>query len=319
MHVSVIVPSYKRPDQLLRCLAGLERQDRPPDEVVVVCRVTDEATLEAAGTWRDGASRTARRVVTVEEPGVVAAMRTGTAAARGDVVAYTDDDAIPRPDWIARLCTHYDDPEVGGVGGRDVLRGEEWVPPGATVGRLTWFGKLLGNHHTGSGPLREVDVLKGVNMSFRRHLIAFPDDLQGGGAQVHFEVHVCLRIRRLGLKLLYDPGLRVDHFPAQRFDLDQRNSFVPRAIQDEAFNLQTGILRFAPPPVRLTRVVYASLIGDKGAPGVARFLAGWLRREEFVVRAFLPAQRGTWEGTLHALAGAKSRTAPAPTAAPDRA
>lgn len=315
MRVSVVVPSYKRPDQLLRCLEGLERQDRPPDEVIVVCRATDEATLEAVAPWLAGPSRGARQVVKVVEPGVVAAMRTGTEAARGDVVAYTDDDAIPRPGWIARLCGHYADPEVGGVGGRDVLRGEEWVPPGATVGRLTWFGKLLGNHHTGSGPLREVDVLKGVNMSFRRHLIAFPADLQGGGAQVHFEVHVCLRIRRLGLKLLYDPDLRVDHFPAQRFDLDQRNTFVPRAVQDEAFNLQTGILRWAPPSVRLTRLVYASLIGDRGAPGVARLLAGWIRREEVVVRAFLPAQRGTWAGTLHALTSAQ----PLPAAVPDRA
>ena len=57
----------------------------------------------------------------------------------------------------------------------------------AVVGKLAWFGRLTGNHHLGVGGGREVDVLKGVNMSFRREAIAdlrFDQRMRGSGAKV---------------------------------------------------------------------------------------------------------------------------------------
>lgn len=33
---------------------------------------------------------------------------------------------------------------------------------------VQWFGRVIGNHHLGTGGVREVDILKGVNMSFRQ-------------------------------------------------------------------------------------------------------------------------------------------------------
>ena len=52
MRMSVLVPSYKRPQDLVRCLAGLARQKRAADQVVVVARRTDDETIDAVRRGR---------------------------------------------------------------------------------------------------------------------------------------------------------------------------------------------------------------------------------------------------------------------------
>ncbi|ONQ99134.1 glycosyl transferase, partial [Burkholderia cenocepacia] len=44
MKISVLVPTYRRPADLARCLLALQRQQRLPDEVIVVARPEDDAT-----------------------------------------------------------------------------------------------------------------------------------------------------------------------------------------------------------------------------------------------------------------------------------
>ncbi|MDG0814426.1 hypothetical protein OMP40_37945 [Cohnella rhizosphaerae] len=188
-------------------------------------------------------------------------------------------------------------------GGRDVQPG---IPakPGCSVGIVTWYGKLIGNHHVGDGPAREADVLKGVNLSFRKELAVFPDDLRGTGAQAHFEVHMCLRARRLGYKLIYDASAVVDHYPAPRFDEDQRGSAVPEAAANAAYNLQLGILRWGGSFRAAARLVYAALIGDRTSPGIVRLAIAWIRGERSVASSFVPGQRGYWLGLRRWVSGA---------------
>jgi len=51
---------------------------------------------------------------------------------------------------------------VGGVGGRDWVYHGTQLEDGArkVIGRVHWFGRVIGNHHLGVGEPREVDVLK---------------------------------------------------------------------------------------------------------------------------------------------------------------
>lgn len=102
MRVSVVVPTYKRPQSLARCLDALERQVRPAQEVLVAVRVGDLASQEVVRARAEPV-----RLVPVERPGVVAAMNAGIDASSGDVVALTDDDAAPRrTGWSTWwLCT----------------------------------------------------------------------------------------------------------------------------------------------------------------------------------------------------------------------
>ena len=71
--------------------------------------------------------------------GLSGARNTGVAAARGEVVAFLDDDAVAAPDWLEHLLRPYDDPRRRrrrgprgrGVGGRQA----GLVPPGVQLGR----------------------------------------------------------------------------------------------------------------------------------------------------------------------------------------
>ena len=77
MRVTAVVPSYRRHNDLARCLAALRVQRRAPDSVLVVLRDSDDESLalvnELSSTWD------ALRLVSVSQPGVVAALTAGLA------------------------------------------------------------------------------------------------------------------------------------------------------------------------------------------------------------------------------------------------
>ncbi|OYQ65964.1 glycosyl transferase family A [Pseudanabaena sp. SR411] len=276
MKISVVVPTYQRPADLARCLAALKAQNRPVDELWVIVRDTDRQTWQFLETF-DRATLPLH-TATVTASGVIAAMNIGLESATGDIVAFTDDDAAPHPDWLERIETYYlADKQVGGVGGRDWVYHGTKLEDGSqpVVGKLQWFGRLIGNHHIGIGTGREVDVLKGVNMSFRREAIAdlrFDQRMRGSGAQVHFEVVFSLTLRQQGWKLIYDPQIAVDHFPAQRFDDDQRNSFNAQASINAVHNETLALLGYLSPLQKLVFAIWAIAIGTSEAFGLLQCL-----------------------------------------------
>lgn len=293
MNISVVVPTYKRLNELKRCLVALDSQTFLPYEVVVVVRLGDIQTLSYIQNWIAQKTLYSRKFCIVSTPGLVRALIRGTEAASGDVVAFTDDDAAPDSRWLFKIQRYYHNPKVGGVGGRDILVNHPAVPLQSKVGVLTWYGKLIGNHHLGCGPPREVDVLKGVNMSFRRPLVEFSSFLRSrGGPETHNEVGMCLRVKRLGYSLVYDPTITVDHYAAPRVDTEQRTQFNVKSVEDSAFNLQISLLTWLPWHQKLLRFLYSMWIGDKAYPGLVRCLTAVVRREVRVVKSYFPAQVG---------------------------
>ncbi|MGY1709470.1 glycosyltransferase [Geodermatophilus sp. SYSU D00758] len=99
---SVIVPTnLARPQQLRAGLAALDALDHPDFEVVVV----DNSAKGAADLLTDlvaGLSRV--RVVREPVPGISAARNAGVRSARGEVIAFTDDDVQVDPGWLRALA-----------------------------------------------------------------------------------------------------------------------------------------------------------------------------------------------------------------------
>jgi cellulose synthase/poly-beta-1,6-N-acetylglucosamine synthase-like glycosyltransferase len=270
--ISVLVPSWRRPDALERCLRALAAQSVAPLEIVVGLRDDDTESVRRIDGLRDSLGVTLRSVTT-RAPGVVASMNTALAACGGDIVALTDDDTEPHRDWLARIDRAFDDPRVGGVGGRD------WQPNERTdrtdVERVQWFGRTIGNHHLGAGPARSVDILKGANAAFRRRLltpIGFDTRLTGGGAQMFWELAVCLPIRRAGWLLIYDPAIAVDHHVAVRHDDDQRHRgfFAAGPQRDAVHNETLVLLEHQRGFARVAFLLWAFLVGTRIEPGLAQ-------------------------------------------------
>ncbi len=300
MKITVIVPTYLRPQDLERCLTALKQQTRPVDELWIIVRDRDRETWQFLENFDRGALPL--QPVTVTAAGVIAAMNMGLDAATGDIVAFTDDDAAPHVDWLKKIEAYYlADEQIGGVGGRDWIYQGAQLEDGArpVVGKLQWFGRLIGNHHMGIGAGREVDVLKGVNMSFRRKAIAdlrFDQRMRGSGAQVHFEVIFSLTLRQKGWKLIYDPQIAVDHFPAQRFDEDQRNAFNAQASVNAIHNETVALLEYLPPLQKIIFLIWAIAIGTRVSYGLLQWLR-FVARDGDVARQKLWASwRGRWQG-----------------------
>ena len=100
--VSVLVPTFRRPDSLVRALDSLARQTRAPDEIIVADNAPEAGARRAVETF---AGRAPCPVVYVHaaNPGVANARNTGFAAARHALIAQLDDDESAGPDWLAQL------------------------------------------------------------------------------------------------------------------------------------------------------------------------------------------------------------------------
>jgi glycosyltransferase involved in cell wall biosynthesis len=206
---------------------------------------------------------------------------------------------------------HFRDPGVGGVGGRDIVQDEKHskLPLTTDVGRIGRWGKMRGNHHLGTGPARDVMVLKGANMAFRREAIALPEGLRGSGAQVHFEVAMCLWARARNWRLVYDPSALVDHYIGPRFGADRRDRPEPGAVRDAAYNYVAALLG-EHPELFWSRAAYGLLVGDRGAPGLARALAAVLQMDLDVARRLVPSLSGQGEALWRAARGGPITTLP---------
>ena len=300
MTITVLIPTYYRPQDLARCLEALKRQTRPADQVLVVVRDSDIETWALLKEF--SSAPLPLQTVTVRVPGVIAAMNAGLDVAQGDIIAFTDDDAAPHTDWLARIETHFlSDERIGGVGGRDWVYFGTDLEDGTCeiVGQVQWFGRVIGNHHLGVGKAREVDVLKGVNMSYRRSAIAglhFDQRMRGTGAQVHFEMAFCLALKRAGWKLLYDPTVAVDHYPGQRFDEDQRNRLNSIVLINSVHNQTLVLLEHLPPIGRAAFLVWAVLIGTQDALGFVQWLRFLPSEGILAGEKWLASLRGRWQG-----------------------
>ena len=300
MTITVIIPTYRRVNDLNRCLNGLKHQTRLADQVIVIVRNTDLETWTFLETFDQSALPLCTTKICVA--GQVAALNAGLVAASGTVIAITDDDAVPQPDWLERVETYFlSNDRIGGVGGRDwVYRGNQRVEESReVVGRVQWFGRLVGNHHLGVGRPREVEFLKGANMSYRRTAIAnlqFDEHLRGTGAQVHNDLAFSLAVKQAGWMLIYDPLVAVDHYPAQRFDEDQRGQFARLALINKVHNETLTLLKYLPFWRRVAFLIWGIWMGTSSYPGFLQCIRLLPREGMVSVQRLLAVLLGRWQG-----------------------
>ncbi len=271
---SVVVPTYRRPEALAVCLRALANQTVPPVEVIVSYRSDDEETRHTIADLPPETRELIKEVLLSPGDNLARSLRTAISGSRGDLVALTDDDSEAPADWLASFVSHFTDSTVGAVGGRDLLSGRE-DERADTVGKVQWFGRIVGNHHAGRGEPRDVDLLKGVNCCFRGDLLrrlGVDGRLRGKGNVVHWEMAMCLPLQRAGWRLVYDPGLTLLHHVAacQDGDDSHRRGFDPQRLRDIVHNETFLLLSHLRPAGRMAFAVWSLLVGIRRCPGLAQ-------------------------------------------------
>jgi glycosyltransferase involved in cell wall biosynthesis len=104
--VSVVVPTCRRPRQLRRCVRALlaQRLERSAFEIIVVDDGRDDATrtlVEALAHSRSHADPALRYLRAPKGRGPAVARNFGWRSARGALIAFTDEDTVPDPEWLA--------------------------------------------------------------------------------------------------------------------------------------------------------------------------------------------------------------------------
>lgn len=231
--VAVAIPAYtmKRWTLLRKAVESARSQTVPVDEVVLCIDNNDELLHRARAEW-EGVDGTPVRVIpnrhsdhltrvsvhqaahgTTRRFGAGSARNTAAEAVTADVIAFMDDDACARPDWIERLLDVFADPSIVAVGGPP-LPDYETARPSWFPSNFDWvFGCAYEGLPTEVAPLQH---LIGANMAVRRSSW----EAVGGFIGSDFDdLNLCMRLAdRFGAKsIYYTPKAVVHHFvPAER-------------------------------------------------------------------------------------------------------
>jgi len=266
-----------RTDDLKRCLLSIERQTVLPSQVCVIVRTTDDQTLRFLETLSTSLNLVTEKI---DVPGQVAALNLGLTryeSSTYEFLSILDDDVELPENWIDTILkTLRGNKEISGLGGRDNVPSMPATSPKKTVGKITFYGKLIGNHHQGCGGLREVDTLKGCNMTFRRVAVQglrFCTHLRGKGAQVGNDTEFSLAVKSRGFRIFYDSNIQLVHYASPRPVSDERDPFKNRQIvKDSAFNYTHINLKYLPWPSQITFIFWWIFIGTRNIPGLVQVI-----------------------------------------------
>jgi GT2 family glycosyltransferase len=221
--VSVIVCSYNGGRTLAACLDSLGKLNYPHYEVILVDDgSTDDTAYIAAQFPRI-------RYIHQTNHGLSHARNTGAAAARGEVLAYTDSDCMTDVDWLYHLISTLLSGDYAAVGG-----------PNFTPPAQNWVQACVAAAPGGPSHVLLTDIvaehIPGCNMAFHRW--AF-DTVGGFDVEYHKagdDVDFCWRLQQLGCVIAFSPAAVVWHH--------RRLTVRAFVRQQEGYGEAESLLRF---------------------------------------------------------------------------
>lgn len=213
--ICAIICTYNRPAELRRSIQSLVEQSLPKTiyEVIVVDNSPNKSAYDIVEEFRDVGN-----VRYIHEPttGLSRARNTGFKNARGEYIAYLDDDATADKDWLANICAAFAKSEAACVGGKVELVLESERPTWLADELLFCLGKLSCSDDSmilnGTG-----NFLHGCNMAFRKEVLikfgGFNTRLGRTGRNLisSEETFLQKKIQDKGGICLYHPNIIVHH------------------------------------------------------------------------------------------------------------
>jgi mycofactocin system glycosyltransferase len=318
--VTVVVPAYRRPAALARCLGGLAGLD-----VIVV----DDATPEPSPVRAVAKAAGARYVRLPENRGPAAARNAGLAHATTRLVAFVDSDCRPPAGWLDQLVGYFDDPRVAAVAPRV-------VPSEGATSTLSRFERAssaldMGRHPALVRPGSRLGFVPSATLVVRRDVLREPGFGFDEALQLGEDVDLVWRLADAGHHVRYEPGVVVHHDPptslprwaGRRFeygtsavDLELRHAGRLAPVRASAWNLAAlallGLGR--PGAAAATSAVAAGLLAQRlrrqgiGSGVAARVVGAGLAADAVTIGHAL--RREYWPlGALAAVAAPRSRLA----------
>ncbi len=220
---TVAVCTRDRPEYLQRCLQALMRLEDDGQEILIVdnCPSSD-ATRQLALA---AAEQRSVRYLREDRPGLNAARNRALQEARTEVVAFSDDDAVPDPGWLRALLRNFDHPLVLAVTGLTMpleleTEAQEWFERVSRFGR--GFSRIVFDSAT-HNPAHAGLIGTGANMAFRRSALDFIgpfDDALDSGTPTRAggDYEMFSRVLASGYRAVYDPAALSWHCHRRTWD-----------------------------------------------------------------------------------------------------
>ncbi len=242
--ISVIVPTYNRCDRLARLVDALAGQDLDSDRFEVII-ISDGGTDHSADMLAQRSESFPARLEYIEitHAGPAAARNAGILQARGRIIAFTDDDCLPAPDWLSALLRAFNsDPGLCGVGGRTLP-----APRSGLISRFINARSVMRTPQIVDG---EVLNLQTNNAAFMREdlleIRGFDRSFPAPGGE---DWELCTRLRHAGKRLGYAAEAGLVHHHRSTLKGFMRTYYnYGRA---DAIKLRTD-----PPALQLLRSIY---------------------------------------------------------------
>lgn len=207
---SIVINTLNRATLLARTLDSLRwLKYRGEFEVIVVNGPSTDHSQDVIDAWLP-----AIRVGRCPVANLSVSRNIGICMARGDIVAFIDDDAIPEPEWLAQLAQAYDNPAVGAAGGLVFDQtGYSYQYEYSTANRLAnanWRLTRNADHLAYPGAF-EFPYLQGTNASFRRSALL---EVGGFDEEIEYyldETELCCRLVDAGYLVRQLPNAYVHH------------------------------------------------------------------------------------------------------------
>ena len=216
--VSIVVCTYNRAELVRGALQSL-MQLRLPEvggvEILVIDNASTDHTSSVLAGIVEGAPRIETRYVLEDRQGVAHARNRGIAEARGEWLAFFDDDQIADVDWLVQLLAAADDRQTLCVGGSvKLLLPDGYDEPLSSVCRV-----LLSESPAGSGacPYRGSRTPGTGNLLVRRTLVSTLGGFDTGATMGGEDTDLFRRIRAEGVVAWYEPRAVIYHrVPSER-------------------------------------------------------------------------------------------------------
>jgi len=226
MRFSILIATYNRADELRETLKSIKRLSTPDTWEVIV--IDNNSTDDTPNVVAEAAKHFPVELRYLFEPqqGRSAALNAGIDAARGEIIATTDDDVRVQADWLTRAGEALEELDCHYVGGKVLplwpATPPRWIP---NHGGKQWAVLALLDYGPEPVPFFKFAhrVPIGVNMAFRREAFERAGKWSNRvgrkkGTLLGQEVREwTLRARRAGLRGSYTPSMVVQHLiPADR-------------------------------------------------------------------------------------------------------
>lgn len=244
--VTVIVCSRRRRDHLVRCLESLLHLTYSAEVILVDNNDPGEGVFDLAGRFPCTYVKSMR-------PGLSRSRNRALAEARGEIVAFTHDDAEADPGWVEGLVRAFGDPGVQAATGpvlpRELItRGQEWFDDLGWT-HPCWYRQVVFEPGDLSARLMPG---AGANMAFRKAFLVARggfDELLGCGTPTGGgdDTEAFLAVLQAGGKVVYTPEAVVRH--RHRIDWDEaraaafQRSAAWTAVLARLVHREPGLLR----------------------------------------------------------------------------